>query len=298
MLKRWQADFVLLIITLLWGSTFVMVKEATSAYPIFSFLALRFGLALAALLTAFIRPAERARLRLGREALLAGAVTGLLLFAGYALQTWGLHYTSSGRAGFITGLNVVIVPALGVLFLRARPTMANLFGMVIAMIGLTALFWHPEPGVVQGDALVLGCAFAFAGHVIAIAYFGRRVPALVLATLQVGVVFVLCSVAALAFEPALSRPPTGMVWSAAAFTGVVVTAGVLVAQTSAQRVTTPAHTAVIFAMEPVFAALFGWLLAGEHLGVRAGLACAVMLFGLVASETGSLAPAKLRTGER
>jgi len=128
MKEKWRqlrADLLLLLVTLIWGSTFVMVKDATASYPIFPFLTLRFGLATLALLLIGWRRLPS----LGWKGVGAGVLIGLFLFSGYALQTFGLRYTSASKAGFITGLSVAIVPVLSTLLLRRRPTRGQVLNL-------------------------------------------------------------------------------------------------------------------------------------------------------------------------
>ncbi|MGE5482101.1 MAG: DMT family transporter [Bacteroidota bacterium] len=289
---RLQADLTLLGVTFLWGSTFVMVKDAVSGYPVFSFLAIRFGLALAALLPVLFHLRRKGELRLPWRHVGYGLLTGVLLFAGYSLQTLGLQSTTAGRAGFLTGMSVVIVPLIAAAVYRRLPGWPPLVGTGFAVAGLALMFLPAETAsggiwsVSSGDLLVLACAFAFAGHVVAISRFGAEMHEVVLSALQIAVVFVASLLAAFRWE-AVDWTASGPVWATAAFTGVVVTAGVLLVQTRAQRHTTPAHAAVIFALEPVFAVLFGFLLAGEVLGREEALGSALILAGMLVAEVGS-----------
>lgn len=303
---RKVADLTLVLVTLLWGSTFVMVKNATREFPVFAFLALRFGLALWVLIPVLIlvgrREMRRGRPLGGRRQWLAGLVTGFFLFGGYALQTLGLQSTGAGRAGFITGLSVVIVPFISAVLLRERPGWPALVGVGLAVGGLALMFLPGEAGggllaASRGDLLVLGCAFAFAAHVVAIGRFGRQMHEVTLSTVQVAVVFVASMVASAGWEQSywhsrrLVEAGAGVaglmppgVWGAAAFTGVVVTAGGLLVQTRAQRETSAVHAALIFSLEPVFALLFGYLLAGERLGLTEAMGSALVLLGMLVSE--------------
>lgn len=303
--RQLTADLALLLVTLIWGATFVMVKDAVSAFPVFSFMALRFALAAAALLPltlwrrrqlAAANPAgpfagkhllKWARLRrLAAPALLIGAA----LCAGYAFQTAGLQLTTPAKTGFITGLSVVIVPLGAAVLLRRSPTLNAWLGVGLATVGLALLSLTADLRITPGDLLVLGCAFSFAAHILLTGHFAPRHDPLLLTLGQILTVALLSAAAALIFDapavglPALAAQLDGPVLGAAAFTGLLATAAAFGIQTVAQRFTSPTHTALIFAAEPVFAGLFSFLLIGEVLGPRQILGCGLILAGMVVAE--------------
>jgi len=273
------ADVLLLLVTLIWGSTFVMVKDATAAYPVFPFLTLRFGLATVALLVVGWRRLGS----LGWKGWGAGALIGVFLLAGYGFQTVGLQYTTASKAGFITGLSVVMVPILSAILLKRQPSIESVLGVILAVIGLALLMLNQELNIVRGDLIVLGCALSFALHIVAVSAFAPKSDPLALTIVQVGTVALLSGVISLLTSTPLPAP-TPSTWFAAGFTGILATAVAFGLQTSMQRFTTPTHTALIFAAEPVFAAVFGVLLAGDVMtgqGIAGGI---LIVAGTVASE--------------
>ncbi len=272
---RMAADMALLLVTAIWGSTFVLVKDAVAQYPVLAFLALRFAVAAAALAPA----AWWARRRLRRSDLLAGAAAGALLFAGYAFQTFGLHETTASKAGFITGLSVVLVPLFVAVLWRRLPTRTALVGTALATVGLALLSLNADWSVQRGDLLVLGCAFSFAGHITALGALSPGRDPRILTLVQVATVAALSGAATLLGGGFPAVP--GAVWGAALFTALAATALAFFIQTAAQQFTTAGHTALIFAAEPVFAALFGVLVAGERLAGRGWLGCAAILAGVI-----------------
>lgn len=279
--RQLWADLALLTITLVWGSTFVMVKNAVAKFPVFPFLALRFFLASVVLAVFF----HRRLLVLSRRGIAAGMLLGFFLFAGYAFQTWGLRDTTASKAGFITGLSVVIVPALSTLWLRQKPSLGVLLGIALATVGLGLLSLNENWSVSRGDLLVLGCAFSFALQITAVSAFVRWADALGLAIVQLVTVTVLSGLASLMSEPLPTVFPPDVL-GAAVFTGVLATAVAFGVQNVAQTFTTAVHTALIFTAEPVFAALFGVLLARDALAARAWLGCGLILTGMIAAEIG------------
>lgn len=278
--RQLGADLALLLVTAIWGGTFVMVKDAVEQYPVFPFLTLRFALASAVLLVIGGR-----RIRtLGWKGWGAGALIGLFLFAGYSLQTLGLQQgASASKAGFITGLSVVIVPVLSAGILRRRPAREAVLGVILATVGLGALTLDGNLSVTSAELLILGCALAFAAHIVAVSFFAANYDALALTTAQVLTVAVASAAASLF----VARPwpvLTSSVAFAAAFNGVLATALAFFVQTAMQRFTTPTHTALIFTGEPVFAALFGVWLDGDLLTAQILAGGVLIVGGTVISE--------------
>ncbi len=288
-MKRWQADVALLLLTVVWGTTFTIVNQAVQAYPPLAFIALRFAVGSLAFLPFLLK-----RRRELRANLVPGVSLGILLFLGFATQTLGLARTTPARAGFITGLSVVLVP----LFSRAlgqRLRRRTLAGVVLAVAGLAVVSWGCRwgwlaceaaemhlPERALGDAFVLLCAVAFALHIVAVGHWTRTRSALALNGIQLAVV---CVAAALSSLFAESRPAVALsVWTAALFLGVVATALALAAWLSWQRHTTATHAALIFTLEPVFAAFFSWLWIGERVTPAVWLGGTLMLLGVIVAE--------------
>jgi drug/metabolite transporter (DMT)-like permease len=279
---RWELAMV--AVTAVWGSTFVLVRDAVAQIPPFAFIAYRF--LAAALLLAALRPRLAA---VGTPELAAGAAAGLALFAGYGFQTVGLQYTTASNAGFITGLSVVLTPLLGAVLLRQSPGRWPLTGAILAAVGLAFLSLQTLE-VRRGDALVLGCAVAFAAHILLLGRYAPRLDTYRLAVVQLGTAGLLALVwAAVAGD--LVAPASAEVWVALAITSVVASAGAFLIQTRAQRELSPTRTAVIITMEPVFAGLFAFLVAGERLGGRGWLGAGLILAGMLIAELGGRAPA-------
>ena len=294
-MKRHQltADAALLFVTAVWGATFVMVQDAVSEFPVFAFLGLRFLLATAVLLPLLLRFRRGWRgslgaagpVRLDLTSLVPGIAVGLALFAGYAFQTFGLRYTTPAKAGFITGLSVVLVPIGEAMFMHRAPGRNAIVGVGLATAGLALLSLQSNWSVSFGDLLVLGCAVAFAVQLLLVGHFAPHWPALWLAFVQIATVAVVSSATALVVDRPIGWPP-GNVWFAAAFTGLFATALAFFIQSRAQKDTTPTHTALVFAAEPVFAGIFSFLLIGEVLGPRQLLGSALILAGMLAAEYG------------
>lgn len=291
--RRIQADLALTFCSLVWGATFVLVKDALSGSSVFVFLLLRFGLA--ALALAFL---YRAELRgIDRGSLGAGAVLGLLMFAGYALQTVGLVFTTPTKAAFITGSCVVMVPLLHAWIGRRRPGMWVWAGAFAAFAGLYFLT-VPAAGIRglnQGDLWVLACAVVWAFHIIAVGHFSPRHPVGALTFTQIALTAVLSA----AFLPILwstNLEVPRLAWSgelilAVVITGLGATAIAFAFQVWAQKFTPPVHVAILFTLEPVFAALTSYIFYGERPGARSLAGAALVFAGILVSELKGPAPA-------
>jgi drug/metabolite transporter (DMT)-like permease len=276
---RFWADSSLLVVTAIWGGTFVMVKDAVTEVGPLTFLALRFALATLVLLPVMVRHTRAISWRLAAN----GTTVGLFLFAGYAFQTAGLQFTSASKAGFITGLSVVLVPVISAVAFGNKPGLGALAGVALSTIGLGLLSLGDDVTPRVGDLLVLACAGSFALHILAVGSFAPRHDVLPLTAGQIAAAAVLNGAGALLFEtPRVSQ--LAAVLPAALFTGLLATVAAFYLQTYAQRFTTPTHTALIFTMEPVFAGLFGYLLAGERLSERGLLGCGLILAGMLISR--------------
>lgn len=271
-------QIALVAVAAVWGATFVMVKDAVSSYPLFSFLGLRFLIAVIAFVIIFPRSLSRVSTR----TMGVGALAGLFLCAGYIFQTWGLQDTSASKAAFITGMFVVITPIMQAVLLRHVPRWPTIAGVVAAVTGLWLLSGASAGGWNVGDTRVLLCAVAYSAHMIVLGSIGRRHDVLALTLVQLVVTAVVCGGIALAIEP-LALPSDGSVWLALLVTGVLASAVAFAVQTYAQRHIAPARTALILISEPAFGGFFGWL-AGEALGVRGAAGAILILVGMIAAE--------------
>jgi drug/metabolite transporter (DMT)-like permease len=268
----------LIAITAIWGVTFVQVKDAVALYPIFSFLAVRFAIASAALGIPFA-----GRLgRLDRRGLVSGVVLGSFLAGGYALQTLGLARTTVTSAGFITGMFVPLTPVFAALIFRDRIGWAGWAGAALATLGL-ALLSGVELGTLGADLLVLGGAAAFALHIVFTSRFAPRYDIAALALAQMLVAFAAFGVIALVAEP-LEVPRGWTVWGALVVTGVFASALAYLIQVWAQRRMAATRIAIVFSLETVWAGFFGYLLAEDRLGLTGWGGCALILAGIVVAE--------------
>jgi len=273
----------LVCVTAIWGYTFVPVQEAIAIYPLFAFLAVRFGIS-----TLVLAPfAWKSLGVLPRRGVAAGAGAGVLLAAAYGLQTAGLELTTVTSTGFITGLYVVLTPILALLLFRTPVAAVAWVGVSLAVAGLLLLNGVPG-GSAAGNALVLGNAVAQSFQIVAMERFAPRYDARALTFLQMAVACAGFTVIALS-RGELTMPQGGKVWFALVVTGVFAGAlGYLVA-TWVQSRTTAARAALVFTLEAPFAALFGVLLLSERLGFLGWVGCGIILAGIVLAEPAAAA---------
>ncbi|MBM6619318.1 DMT family transporter [Bacillus suaedaesalsae] len=289
MKKRLLADIILLFVAFIWGATFVLVQQAISFLEPFTFNAVRFLFAAFLLLIWFILFNRDQVKKINKKLFISGLFIAACLFSGYALQTMGLLYTTSSKAGFITGLSVVLVPLLGFFILKQKPRAIAVIGSLVAVAGLFLLSFGDSFLLNKGDVLVLGCAIAFAMHIILTGKYTNDFPSMLLTITQITGVAIFSSIGAFIFEDwkvvfnqdiILQKD----VLIALFVTAVLATAVAFFAQTKLQQYTTPTRVALIFAMEPVFAAITAYYWADERLSVFAIIGCLLIFMGMIFSE--------------
>jgi drug/metabolite transporter (DMT)-like permease len=273
-----RALVALILVTAVWGVTFVQVKDAVAIYPLFAFLAVRFAIASA---TLALPAAKRVR-GLGRSGAVGGAFLGLLLAAGYALQTAGLERTTVSNTGFITGMYVVLTPLIALVLYRSRIGLAAWGGVAVATAGL-AMLSGIHAGSVTGDLLVLAAAAVYSLQIVLMERYAPRHDALAFTFVEMAAACVGLLVVALVLGD-LSVPHGWTVWGALLVTGIFASALGFLVQTWAQRRTSATRTALAFSLEPVWTALFGYTLAGDRLGALGWGGCAAIMAGIVLAE--------------
>jgi len=291
--RKLKADLLLISCTLIWGATFVLVKDALANASVFVFLALRFLVATAVLVLMYGRELRRA----GASGLRAGAIIGCCMFGGYAFQTAGLALTTPSKAAFITGFFVVLVPVLLALFGSRRVPAWVWVGALSAFAGLYFLAVPASglAGLNRGDLLILACAFMFALHVISIGHYSVRYSAGALTLIQVAVT-ALFTMLCVPFFALLGAEQPRVIWTPGLILAVIVTVIFATAlafsvQVWAQQYTSANHAAIIFTLEPVFAGLTSFAFYHERLGARSLAGAGLILGGILIAELLGPAPA-------
>lgn len=285
--SRTAADLLLLAVCVIWGGSFVVVRDSVQSIPPFLLIGGRFLLASFALAIAFPRSFRR-----WRESLGPGLILSSLLLGGFVLQTYGLRYTEASTSGFITGLNVIFVALIAVLCGTQKLTRRRILGVALAAAGMTVLSWRPGGWHFgRGDLLTLGCAAFFALHIVAT---GLLVPDRDPVALS-GIQFTAIALVALGMNAVLGEgfDLPGVTGTAAlCYLGLAATAFAFLVQTVAQRHTSAVDTAIIFSTEPLFAAAIAVLLGGEPLTIQM-LAGGSGIFGAMLLSVLTPSPAAL-----
>ena len=266
---------LLVAVTAVWGWTFVVVQNAIAIYGVIPFLAVRFVLAGAALTPLYAT-------RLTRRSLLVGGGIGVVLAAGYFFQTTGLLFTTPTNSGLITGLFVVFAPLADRLLFGANVSRQVVLAVGLSLIGMILLAGGGPEGANWGDLLTLLCAAALGLHIALLSRYASSYDAGALTLAQILSIAIIFVVVWPFFSPVALPPPT--VWVALLITGLLASAGAFLVQTTVQQYIPAARTAIILTMEPVFAALFGYWLAGDRLVAVQILGALMILSALVIGE--------------
>lgn len=277
MKPRLRAELALAVVTVIWGSTFVVVKSALAEISTYLFLTLRFTVAALALFAIY-------RAALKRNGILPGIFAGCLLFTAYVFQTLGLELTTPSKSAFLTGLSIPMVPLASSLVYRVRPRLPEVLGILIATFGM-ALMTLP-PGrfeISHGDFLSFLCAVVFALHIVVVSHYSSGGGFQTVAVLQVVTAAALGMGSVFLAEP-IRFQASPRVAIAVLVTGLFATALAFTTMAWAQQYTTATRSALIFSLEPVVAWLTSWVITGETLPLRGKLGAALILAGVLMVE--------------
>lgn len=278
LMNRYKAALLLLTTTFFWGVTFTVVKQAVESVDVFVFLAQRFILAFVLILPIGLYKGGR----LNGSTILKGVMMGTVLFGAYAFQTVALLYTSASNTGFLTGLNVVIVPILAAVLLKHRVSRNVKLAVIISVAGLLLLCGNGSLSLNRGDLLAALCAVCVSLHLICTGEFVQRSDYYWLTVVQLGVV------ALLSYAGALVRGREVAVWyphllGPLLVCSIIATVFAFLVQSSMQRYISHTNTALIFCTEPVFAAFYARLVLNERLGVYGYAGALFILGGMIIS---------------
>ena len=289
-----RAELVLILVTVIWGGTFIVTQAGLGDISPVLLIALRFWIATVIVAVLWRERLKHVTPRVVRHAVLLGA----LLTAAYIAQTVGLQYTTAARSGFITYLFAIFIPPLQFFIARKAISAGNLLGLAIVFFG-TYIFSSPAAGGLNfGDAVTFISAVTLALYIVYLDRYARESDPRALAILQFAVVAVAASIATAAFEHAVFVPTAALLW-ALFYLSVLGTAGALGLQTRFQKDTTPVRATIIFALEPVFAAGFGVVVGGQALSPAELTGGAIILGGLLLSELWAFSPwPRAVSGER
>ncbi len=284
-----KSSIILLITAAIWGFAFVAQRVGMMYIGAFTFNGLRFALGSLSLLPLLIYFNKKSKTEgsYNRKPMLAGSVlpgiiTGCVLFAGASLQQVGLIYTEAGKAGFITGLYIVLVPIFGI-FLKQRVHISTWLGISVAVVGLYFLSVTEGFNIAKGDLYMIIGAVFWAAHILVIDHFIKTIDPLKLSFMQFLTCSVLSMTIAIAFEK-ITIESISMVVIPLLYGGIMSSGVAYTLQMIGQKNAKPSHAAIALSMEAVFASIGGYLLLKENLGMRGYLGCALMLAGMLLSQ--------------
>lgn len=286
---RSKSNLLLLLAAAIWGFAFVAQRVGMDYIGPFTFNGVRFALGGFSLVPLIILFKSRRASGAGYEVKSSwpfGLLTGLVLFIAVSLQQIGLIYTTVGKAAFITGLYIVLVPVIGILFKRPV-TFSTWLGSIMAIAGLYLLSVKEGFKVSYGDILEMIGAFFWAAHILMIDSFSRKIDTLKFAFFQ----FLTCSVLSLVTALLLETIHFDGIINAGIpilYTGICSVGIAYTLQIVGQKNALPSHAAIILSMETVFAAVGGYLLLKEQLGLRELLGCALMMAGMLQAQLGGI----------
>jgi drug/metabolite transporter (DMT)-like permease len=289
--KRLGANMLLLLTAAIWGFAFVAQRVGSQYVGAFTFNGIRFALGSISLIPLIIYFDKRKKSDSSSESnvevnakksILPGVLVGVALYVAATLQQIGLIYTTAGKASFITGLYMVLVPIIGI-FLKHKIEKNSWVGVVIAVVGLYLLSVNENFSIGFGDLLEVIGALFWAIHILTIDYFSNKMEALKLSCIQFATCSFLSLITALIFEQitisGISQALVPILYGGLLSVGVAYTLQVV-----AQKNAKPSHAAIILSMESVFGAIGGALLLGESMSSRGYIGCILMLGGILVSQ--------------
>jgi len=281
-MKSLWGRLALLSAALIWGSSFFVMKNAVAGIPVFLLLAIRFTAGFGLLAVIFWKKL----LRLTGRGILHGAICGALLFSAYTAQTFGLTYTTAGKNAFLTAVYCVLVPFVGWVFFRTRPTRSNWLAAAMCLGGIGLVSLEGDLSMNIGDALTLLGGLFYALHMIAVSRFGAAEDAVALTQAQFGAAALLCWVMTLCTETFPAVWPQNA-WVELAYLAVFATTAALLLQNVGQAVTPAAPAAILLSLESVFGVAFSVAFGGELVTLKLLSGFALIFAAVMVSEVGS-----------
>ncbi|MBQ8200399.1 MAG: DMT family transporter [Clostridia bacterium] len=278
--KSFGGRLALLTAAVIWGSSFIVMKDAVNDVPVFLLLAIRFTFACLLLAAVFFRRL----MQIGRRLIAHGMVCGVLLLAAYASQTFGLMTTTPGKNAFLTAVYCVLVPFMSWAAYRRRPTAYNWTAAVMCIAGIGLVSLSGSLIIAAGDALTLLSGIFFALHIMALSHFGQTDDPVALTIVQFATVALLAWLGSLLTEHGASFPAPG-VWPQLIYLTVFATAATLLLQSIGQKLTPPSQSAILLSLESVFSVIFSVLLGRETLTLQLVSGFALIFLSVIVSET-------------
>ncbi|WP_035294401.1 DMT family transporter [Clostridium sp. KNHs214] len=278
--KNLIADLSLLLVAMLWGGGFVVIKDALNSVTPFYIMAMRFGLSFLLMCLVFWKRVKR----IDKKNIIGGSIIGIFLFLAFAFQTIGLQYTTAGKQAFLTAIYVVEVPFLCWIFIKKKPDNYSIAAAFLAFLGIGMLTMQGSIKINLGDALTLICSVFFAAQIISTGFYAEKLDPIVLTVVQFGVAAILSYISALIFEPKLPYLSTSVMLSVA-YLSVFSTLIAFLVQNIAQKYTSSTHAAIILSLESFFGCFFAVIFLGEKLTTKIIIGCVFIFLSIITAET-------------
>lgn len=272
-------DLSLLFVAMVWGGGFVITKNALEVITPLYFLAIRFMIAGVLMAIIFLPKLRKASWKDIKNS----CIVGVFLSLGFITQTFGASLTTPAKSSFITGLNVVLVPFIMIMFTKRFPGRKAVITAIIAFLGLSLISVNEQLIIGAGDFLTFLCAIFYACHIVSIGFFANKTDAIVLATIQVMFAGVVCSILAIVFEPTPVISGVG-IWSGLLYSALLSTLAAFLIQNLAQRNTPSTHAAIILCLESVFGALASVLFWHELMTAKMVIGCLMIFAAIIVNE--------------
>jgi len=282
-MKAWKADFLLILVTIGWGASFILTKIALVELSVFNMLAIRFIIAFFMSSIIFLKEMKK----IDVKTLKYGILVGTLLFVCFTFQTLGLNRSIATKTAFISGLSVVLVPLITTILNRKAPNLKITVSVILAVIGMGLMTLKGKVnGVNLGDIFSFISAVTFALYIISVSKYTKVVKAIPFAIIQLGTVATMCILKVLTTET-FKIPVNLDSWISILILSIVCTSGAYIIQNVVQKYTSATHTALIFTAEPVFAAFFAFIIFNEFIGLKGIFGAVLILIGMLVAEFGN-----------
>lgn len=278
--KSLIADLSLLLVAMLWGGGFVVIKDALDSITPFYIMSMRFGLSFILMCIVFWKRVKK----INKQEIIGGTVIGIFLFLAFAFQTIGIQYTTAGKQAFLTAIYVVEVPFLYWIFMKKKPDNYSIVAAFLAFFGITMLTMQGTMKINLGDALTLICSLFFAVQIISTGFYAEKLDPIVLTVVQFVVAAILSYICALIFEPKLPNLSNGTIFSII-YLSLFSTLIAFLIQNIAQKYTSSTHAAIILSLESFFGCFFAVIFLGEQLTVKIVIGCIFIFLSIITAET-------------
>ncbi|QCR31914.1 DMT family transporter [Lysinibacillus sp. SGAir0095] len=288
MSQQTLANMLLIVINAFWGLSYVFMKLGLGSLQAFNIVGLRFLLAFLIAGILFYK----CLMLVTRKVMISSLMLGTVLFGVFTFVTFGVSMTSASNAGFLVSLTVIFVPLINCLLVRRLPTWQIFIGLIFILTGIGLLTLKQSLTINLGDLLCIVGALLYAIFIILTGKLTKEDDPLTLGILQLGVAGVLAMICSVLFENP-SLPSTSKSWIAILGLGILCSAVGFIGQTIAQKYTSSTHTGLIFALEPIFAAMFAVIFLKEVFMLKDIISCSIVILGIVIAQVNMEALSKL-----